>query len=47
MNRMSHDDATEAADIDRQLDEAEAESAPRLWWEDDPILAERFRRGRN
>jgi cytochrome c oxidase assembly factor CtaG len=49
MNRMSHDDATEAAEIDRQLDEAEAaedEAAPpKLWWEDDPVLSERFRRG--
>jgi cytochrome c oxidase assembly factor CtaG len=45
MNRMSHDDAAEAVEIDRQLDEAEATDAPpRLWWEDDPALAERFRR---
>jgi len=48
MNRMSHDDAAEAADIDRQLDEADAatpdETPPRLWWEDDPTLTERFRR---
>jgi hypothetical protein len=51
MHRMSHDDAAEAADIDRQLDEQEAETPadtpPRLWWEDDPVLAERFRRGRS
>jgi cytochrome c oxidase assembly factor CtaG len=52
INRMSHDDATEAAAIDRRLDEAEAaassepDTPPRLWWEDDPVLAERFRRGR-
>ena len=50
LNRMSHDDATEAAAIDRRLDEAEAttpaETPTRLWWEDDPVLAERFRRGR-
>jgi cytochrome c oxidase assembly factor CtaG len=49
MNRMSHDDATEAAEIDRQLDEAEAvedpATPPKLWWENDPILSERFRRG--
>jgi cytochrome c oxidase assembly factor CtaG len=48
MNRMSHDDAKEAAVIDRQLDEAEAAedptAPPKLWWEDDPILSERFRR---
>jgi hypothetical protein len=51
MNRMSKDDATEAAEIDRKLDEeakeaaAEPESAPgKLWWENDPVLAERFRR---
>lgn len=55
MSRMSHDDATEAAEIDRQLDEVDSlaaheaggQDAPRkLWWEDDPVLAERFRRGR-
>jgi cytochrome c oxidase assembly factor CtaG len=49
MNRMSHDDAAEAAVIDRQLDEEEAatpDAPPRLWWEDDPVLAERFRHGR-
>lgn len=51
MKRMSHDDAIEAAEIDKQLDEAEAAqpvtdepARPHLWWEDDPILAERFRR---
>ena len=51
MRRMSHDDAIEAAEIDRQLDEAESAqpapdepARPRLWWEDDPVLAERFRR---
>jgi hypothetical protein len=44
---MSHDDAAEAAVIDRQLDETEADApTSRLWWEDDPVLAERFRRGR-
>jgi cytochrome c oxidase assembly factor CtaG len=53
MKRMSHDDAIEAAEIDRQLDEQEAQAEPdpdtgrpRLWWEDDPVLSERFRRGR-
>ena len=50
MNRMRVDDAREAAEIDRQLDEQEAAAdspAPtRLWWEDDPVLAERFRRNR-
>ncbi len=58
MKRMAHDDAEEAAEIDKQLDEQDAlaaalpsdpetggPTAPRLWWEDDPQLAERFRRG--
>jgi hypothetical protein len=44
---MSHDDATEAAEIDRRLDEQEAvedpTAPPTLWWENDPVLAERFR----
>ena len=57
LKRMAHDDAAEAVEIDRQLDEQEAVTAalppdpetgepakPRLWWEDDPQLAERFRR---
>lgn len=53
MKRMSHDDAIEAAEIDRRLDEEEAAlpdpgtgepARPRLWWEDDPVLSERFRR---
>lgn len=51
MKRMSHDDAVEAAEIDKHLDEQEATAPPdpetgrpRLWWEDDPVLAERFRR---
>ena len=48
MNRMSHDDATEAAEIDRQLDEEAAvedpAAPPKLWWENDPVLSERFRR---
>ena len=49
MHRMSHDDAAEAAVIDQQLDEAEtsvANGPSRLWWEDDPVLSERFRRDR-
>jgi cytochrome c oxidase assembly factor CtaG len=53
MKRMAHDDAIEAAEIDQRLDEQEAASAtdagteaarPRLWWEDDPVLSQRFRR---
>lgn len=58
MNRMSKDDAAEAEEIDRKLDEQDLARATaeavgdteaartRLWWEDDPVLAERFRRGR-
>ncbi|HWC83314.1 MAG TPA: cytochrome c oxidase assembly protein [Pseudonocardiaceae bacterium] len=56
MSRMAKDDAREAAEIDQRLDEEElaaAADAPdsdepaapaRLWWENDPQLAERFRR---
>ena len=53
MRRMSVDDEKEAAEIDRELDEqdqalvvgAEGDAAPSaLWWENDPALAERFRR---
>jgi hypothetical protein len=57
MKRMAHDDAEEAAEIDKQLDEQEAVDAalppdpetgeaakPHLWWEDDPQMADRFRR---
>lgn len=55
MKRMAHDDAIEAAEIDAHLDEQEQQATittaaagepapPRLWWEDDPVLAERFRR---
>ena len=53
MRRMAHDDAAEAVEIDRRLDEETVAAAdprtgeparPRLWWEDDPVLSERFRR---
>lgn len=59
LRRMTVTDAADAADIDRQLDREEADTAlastaaqtnpdqpatPRLWWEDDPQLSERFRR---
>jgi cytochrome c oxidase assembly factor CtaG len=56
MKRMAHDDAAEAEEIDRELDEQDALAAAlppdpetgeptkaRLWWEDDPQLADRFR----
>jgi cytochrome c oxidase assembly factor CtaG len=57
-SRMAKDDAEEAQEIDRALDEQDAavvaaagggdgtnDGGPsRLWWEDDPQLAERFRR---
>jgi cytochrome c oxidase assembly factor CtaG len=47
--RWSRDDQRKAKEIDRQLDEEEA-AAPEtattgLWWENDPVLAERFKRG--
>lgn len=54
MRRMAVDDDKEAAEIDRELDEQDAaasaanedeQPAPSgLWWENDPALAERFRR---
>jgi cytochrome c oxidase assembly factor CtaG len=55
MRRMAVDDDKEAAEIDRELDAQETdnptptedgEPAPTsgLWWENDPILAERLRR---
>ncbi|MBA8926214.1 cytochrome c oxidase assembly factor CtaG [Kutzneria viridogrisea] len=45
LNRMSRQDAEQAVRIDRELDEREAEqSSDRPWWEDDPVLSERFRR---
>lgn len=53
MRRMSVDDEKEAAEIDAHLDEQDnqdhteespASSRSGLWWENDPILAERFRR---
>jgi cytochrome c oxidase assembly factor CtaG len=52
MSRMAKDDAREAEEIDQELDQREVEQAAeaepgapaRLWWEDDPQLAERFRR---
>lgn len=46
--RMSREDAGRAVEVDAVLDareEAEPDVAPRLWWEEDPQLAERFRRG--
>ncbi|MER5390182.1 cytochrome c oxidase assembly protein [Saccharopolyspora sp. NPDC002686] len=50
MRQWKRDDAQEAAEIDRTLDAQEEEqpdepaASSGLWWEDDPILAERFRR---
>jgi cytochrome c oxidase assembly factor CtaG len=51
VNRMSREDADHARVIDAQIDAAEQEAAEeheeppsRLWWENDPQLAERFRR---
>jgi cytochrome c oxidase assembly factor CtaG len=47
LNRMTKEDAKQAKEIDRVLDEQEAagEDPNRPWWENDPNLAERFRRG--
>jgi cytochrome c oxidase assembly factor CtaG len=46
VNRMTKEDAKQAKEIDRVLDEREAtDSDPtRPWWESDPTLSERFRR---
>ncbi|HEY0816837.1 MAG TPA: cytochrome c oxidase assembly protein [Pseudonocardia sp.] len=51
VSRMSREDDDHARAIDAQIDAAEEiaadehEAAPtRLWWENDPLLAERFRR---
>ncbi|MBB5893873.1 cytochrome c oxidase assembly protein [Kutzneria kofuensis] len=47
VNRMTKEDAKQAKEIDRVLDEREAagDDPNRPWWESDPTLAERFRRG--
>lgn len=44
--RMTREDETRAAEIDVELDAAAADpdEAPRLWWEDVPEIADRFRR---
>jgi cytochrome c oxidase assembly factor CtaG len=47
--RWRRDDQRQAEKVDRELDERERtedeDNGGRLWWEDDPVLAERFRRG--
>jgi cytochrome c oxidase assembly factor CtaG len=47
VNRLSREDARKARVIDAELDAAEAsDGGPAgLWWEQDPQLAQRFRRG--
>jgi cytochrome c oxidase assembly factor CtaG len=47
LNRMTKEDAKQAKEIDRVLDEQEAsgEDLDRPWWENDPNLSERFKRG--
>lgn len=53
MRRWMHDDQRQAERIDRELDAKEeaarsagepADSSTGLWWENDPVLAERFKR---
>lgn len=48
LRRMTVEDAEQAAEIDAELDhldeDTEQDGQPRLWWEDHPELAERFRR---
>lgn len=53
LSRMTKEDEARAAEIDSELDAAEAvvaavddpAEAPRLWWQDVPEIADRFRRG--
>jgi hypothetical protein len=57
MRAMSRDEKAQAVAVDAELDEAEAKAhsaegvenegaaASGLWWENDPQLRERFRRG--
>lgn len=49
LSRMTKEDETRAAEIDVELDAAAAVEDPsepaRLWWEDVPEIADRFRRG--
>ena len=47
VNRMTKEDVKQAKEIDQVLDEQEAagDDATRPWWESDPTLSERFRRG--
>jgi cytochrome c oxidase assembly factor CtaG len=46
-NRWMRDDERQAKRVDHELDEQERkEPSGSLWWENDPVLAERFRRGR-
>ncbi|SPM37359.1 copper resistance D, putative [Mycobacterium rhizamassiliense] len=50
MRALSHDERAHATQVDAELDTAEAaagdDAAPTgLWWENDPELRERFRRG--
>ncbi|MBE1498437.1 cytochrome c oxidase assembly factor CtaG [Amycolatopsis lexingtonensis] len=42
--RWARDDERRAKRIDAQLDEEAASAPPALWWEQDPALAERFKR---
>ncbi len=44
VHRLSREDTRKAAVIDAELDAAEAAGPAKLWWEDDPQFAERFRR---
>jgi cytochrome c oxidase assembly factor CtaG len=48
VHRLSREDDHRARVIDAELDAAEErdDGPARLWWEDDPQLSERFRRGR-
>ncbi|KAA9152851.1 cytochrome c oxidase assembly protein [Amycolatopsis acidicola] len=44
--RWMRDDERQAERVDRELDETEQQGGAGLWWESDPVLAERFNRNR-
>jgi hypothetical protein len=54
--RWARDDQKQAKEIDRELDAQENElvdadspgvTKPKLWWENDPVLSERFQGSQN
>jgi hypothetical protein len=50
MRALSRDEKAHAVQVDAELDtaesaESEGAASSKLWWENDPQLRERFRRG--